>query len=62
MLCAYCTEPATRTCETCDRRLCWEHSHGDAEVPVWFCEPLPDDTVARYRATGEVPQCGEGAR
>lgn len=58
--CAYCPERAEHHCSSCDRPLCDEHAHrADGER---FCEPLPDETVAIYRRTGQAPQCGEGAR
>lgn len=58
--CAYCDEESEYSCSSCDRRICWEHSHSaDGER---FCEPLPDETVKRYIATGKTPPCGEGAR
>lgn len=58
--CVYCTEPSVAFCSSCDRPICDEHAHrAEGEV---FCEPLPDETVRRYIATGAVPKCGEEAR
>ena len=58
--CTYCSARAEYYCSSCNRPLCEDHGHrAEGEV---FCEPLPDETVKRYRLTGRVPDCEEGVR